>query len=288
MTERRRDEDQRTHAGRLADHAIALSARVVATTFPIYQADDQGRPDALGSGVLLHLGGTRFVLTATHVARVARVRQVAVATGEMLAPLTGPRVEIFREGTTLPNEDDVDVTAIRVSGDIWSTVSNEAFLSWDELDHSVPVLSRDAFGLAGYPVSKQRGLRRGDQLPALMYQVVAKESRGEGYLAARRNPHSSLMVGFEKRKVWGPEGRSTAPDMFGMSGSGVWRFGPNLLSATVAPKLAGIVVEWVARGRHQHILATRIQSIVAGLANSHEDVASFIQSQSPSGSLRHT
>jgi hypothetical protein len=88
------------------------------------------------------------------------------------------------------------------------------------------------------------------------------------------DPRVGLMMGFDKKRTWGPEGRGTAPDLPGVSGAGLWRFGRYLRHATESGRLAGIVIEW-RRVRHKYVL-TRIRPILAALASRYDDVAEFI------------
>lgn len=268
--------ERRALAERIVEHATALSTKVVAATFPIYQATERGKPDAYGSAVLLALGDTRFVLTATHVLARERVRELGIATGTSLSPLRGDRVRVYREATTLAG-DDIDVTAVRVEGDEWRTVPTDAFAGWDDLDHSPSRHTRDSFALLGYPITKQKGSVSGDRIEAFAYRALGKEATLPAYEAERRDPQSSIMMGLQKNQMWSAEGLSTAPDMYGMSGSGVWRFGPNILAVSTKPRLSGIVVEWREKGRHPHLLGTRIVPIIAALTSSYSDVRRFVE-----------
>jgi hypothetical protein len=267
---------RRRQAEVLVHHMARLSERVVATTYPIYQASDRGTPDALASALLIELGGARFVVTATHVMRHERVRELRIATPSELLPIRGERVVVHREGENDSATDDIDITAVRVSSSEWDALPSSAFVQWSDIDHARQKASRDSFTLTGYPVSKQRGGLKGTSLSAYAYQAMAKEGRMEAYEAERRDPKSTLVVGFDRRRLWGPDGLSTAPDMYGMSGSGIWRIGPNAWEATSPPKLSAVVTEWRAKGRHPHILGTRIRPIIVALSAHHPDVMEFV------------
>lgn len=267
---------RRRQAEVLVNHIAGLSTRIVATTYPIYQASDRGTPDALASGLLIELGGARFVVTASHVIRNEQFRELRIATPSELLPIRGDRVVVHREGVEHSNADDIDITAVRVNSSDWDALPSSAFVRWSDIDHAPPTISRDSFALTGYPVTKQRGSLKGTTLSAYAYQAMAKEARIEAYEAEHRDPESTLVVGFDRRRLWGPDGLNTAPDMYGMSGSGIWRIGPNAWEATSPPKLSAVVTEWQKKGRHPHILGTRIHSIVAALSAHHADVRAFV------------
>lgn len=267
---------RRRQAEVLVNHVAGLSARIVATTYPIYQASDRGTPDALASGVLIELGGARFVVTASHVIRNEQFRELRIATPSELLPIRGDRVVVHREGVEHSDADDIDTTAVRVTSSDWDALPSSAFVQWSDVDHAPQAISRDSFALTGYPVTKQREGLRGTTLSAYAYQAMAKEARIEEYEAERRDPESTLVVGFDRRRLWGPDGLNTAPDMHGMSGSGIWRIGPNAWEATSPPKLSAIVTEWRKRGRHPHILGTRIRPIIAALSAHYPEVRAFV------------
>lgn len=276
----REREQRKSYALQMAELAARLGDRIEQTTFPVYQADMSGRPDAWGSAVLLKLADAPFMLTATHVAERAHDRNLVVATGSALTPVQGEPTHLYREGIQHERDNDIDVTAIRLTHPSWATVEAKSFLTWEELDHLPSEVTRDAFGLHGYPETKQRGSLQGNQLSAFAYQAVAKESPIEWYRAERRDPVTSLMVGFQRRHMWGPEGKLTAPRMHGMSGSGIWRYGPDIWEARERPRLSAIVIECRDKGERQHFLGTRIGPVLAMLLSRYPDLAAFVREKS--------
>jgi hypothetical protein len=150
------------------------------------------------------------------------------------------------------------------------------FLQWSELDHSPPVVTRDAFAVVGYVLSQQKDALKGTELHAWAYRMVALESLQRSYESLGHEAKINLVLGFDKRSMWGPEGQHTAPALYGMSGGGAWRFGRRLRDATAAARLSGIVIEAHSKARHKHILATRIRPIIAALSQQYPDVREFV------------
>jgi hypothetical protein len=58
----------------------------------------------------------------------------------------------------------------------------------------------------------------------------------------------------------------------GRSGGGVWSFGASIISATTAPALVGIAIEWREKTRHKVIVSTRIEQILLAIGHKHADV----------------
>ena len=278
-----KDADQRRRAAELAARADELSLRVLEVTAPIYRPDERRRPEAIGSAVLLALGDARFLVTAGHVLDLAGERPWVVPAGDQLLNVHGQGYRLFLSGATALRDDSVDIGTIRLAGEAWSSAPSTAFASWPELDLVEAVMTRNAFGLVGYPSAKQRHSVKGTTLAAQAYQFAGLEAPQDVYRAEGINPAVNLIVGFNKRRTLGPNGPVTAPDLFGVSGAGLWRFGRFLRHATLAARLSGIVIEWRRSGRNKYVMATRIRPIIAKLADRYPDVEEFVNRQTHAG-----
>jgi hypothetical protein len=82
-----------------------------------------------------------------------------------------------------------------------------------------------------------------------------------------RNASEQLVLRFDRKDVWRTEERVTAPNLFGISGGGVWHLAPNSGMPLPQAQLAAIAVEWNDKLRPKHVLATRLQPIIALLAH---------------------
>jgi hypothetical protein len=262
----------------LASRADALSGRAMDVTTPAYCPNARREPEPIGTGVLLALGEARIFVTAAHVLDLRDGRPLLVQAGSSIMPVSGDVVRIQHTGARRTVDDHVDIGLVRLSGQDWHNVSPSVFLEWSELDHSPSVVTRDAFAVVGYVLSQQKNAVKGMELHAWAYRMVAVESFPESYETLGHDPQVSLVLGFEKRRTWGLEGQRTAPDLYGMSGGGAWRFGRRLRDATDTARLAGIVIECHSKGRHKHILATRVRPIIAALTQRYSDVRAFVAS----------
>jgi hypothetical protein len=246
---------------------------------PVYYPNARKEPEPIGTGVLLSLAEARFLLTAAHVLDLRNGRPLLVQAGSSIMPVGGDVVRIQHTGAQSSVDDQVDIGIVRITGGSWQDTPSSVFLQWSELDHSPSVVTGDAFAVVGYVLSQQKGALRGSELHAWAYRMVAQESAVEAYTACRYDPKVSLVLGFEKRRMWGPEGQHTAPNLYGVSGGGVWRFGRRLRDATEMARLTGIVIECHPRARHKHILATRVRPIIAALTQRYADVNAFVTSE---------
>lgn len=250
-------------------------------TTPVYWPDEGGKPEAVGSAVLVGLGTARFLVTAAHVLDLRHKRPLRATAGGELLSIDGNVTRIFSPPADSPGADDrVDIAAVRLAGELWSQLPITAFAGWSELDHSQSVITRNSFALVGYPYTKQRRALKGTHIEARVFQTTGLESLESTYRAAGVDPGVSLLMGFSKRRLWGPGGRVMAPDLYGVSGSGLWRFGRYLRHATTPARLSGILIEWHRTGGHNYVLGTRIRPILAALAGWYPDVQEFIHQNS--------
>lgn len=275
-------EERLRRVGELAAHADALSGHCLEATVCVYTVNLGGVPAALGSAVLLALGPIRFLVTAAHVLDERHHAHLVVPAGEKLAYVSGDVTRVYATAAIRGDDsidgtrDHVDTAVVRLRPDLADLWPSSAFVTQSELDYLPRVPTRDAFALLGYPLTKQRDSIRGTEITAVAYRMTAEESPLEVYRVEGRTPDHSIMLGFEKRKMWGVDGEKEMSDLQGVSGGGVWRFGPILRDAQAPPRLAGIAVEWYPRRRHPYILATRIGAVLAALVARYPDVREVV------------
>lgn len=276
-------EERLRRVGELAAHADALSGRCLEATVCVYTVGPDGTPVPLGSAILLTLGPIPFLVTAAHVLDERHRAHLVVPAGHKLAYVNGDVTRVYATAAVRDDDsidgtrDHVDTAVVRLSPELAGLIPASIFVGWSELDHSPRVPTRDAFALLGYPLTKQRNAIRGTDITAVAYRMTAEECPPEVYRAEGRTPDHSIMLGFEKRKMWGPDGQKEMPDLPGVSGGGVWRFGPTLRDAKAPPRLAGIAVEWYPKGRHPYILATRIGAVLTALVARYPDVGPVVE-----------
>ena len=87
----------------------------------------------------------------------------------------------------------------------------------------------------------------------------------------------SVLLGFNKRRVWTELGCKSAPDLYGMSGGGVWYFGGRLSDALSHPLLAGIGIEWLKNVKYKAIVATRIDRILEAIVEKYPELGILVQ-----------
>jgi len=273
---KRTTEGEVERVGVLTDYADRLSGRLLAVTTPVYIPDSREKPSFLASAVFLEIGSARFAISAAHVFDHRQGSNLYVHGRDDLVLLHGDFTRLFRPGVA-PKDDDIDISIVRLSPDIADEIAPDAFLTWKELDHSVPRVTRDIFFTLGYPITKQKNSLQDDAIHAAAFRMAGLECPETAYQSFSLDPRASLMVGFDKKQMWDANGKVTAPNLNGMSGGGVWRVGRKLLAVERDPLLSAIVIQCRQKTTPKHVLATRIQPILGVIASKYPDVVGMMK-----------
>ena len=237
--------------------------RVHSSTVPVY-LESRPVPQHVGSGVLLRIGEEKFMFTAAHVADFRLKGQLY---------LGGESFPIRMSGTvthTRPPQDDrlrdkLDAAVIHLSEEVTGHLREHEFLEIAEVDAASGPRHDDFFLVAGFPCTKQRFVPNGSTIEALLYPFVAVSKLGSSYDSESLNADYHVLLGFNKKEMWRRDlGRVTAPDLYGISGGGIWWLpeydGPDARP----PKLHAIAIEWHS-GRQRQVLGTRVHVLLSAI-----------------------
>lgn len=209
-------------------------------TWPLYRREGPRRYSFVGSSVLLEILGRHFVLTAAHVFSQRAMYPIYLATPNGIRPVYGEgaithdRAEPARQGWKL------DIAVQSLADKLVSEFPNTAFTRQHEVVlYPTEVPPADIL-LLGYPASIQP--RRG--FGAKQYTLGTSHCPHEAYETMGASPDTNLLVPFDKdfnRRRTGP---SIAPDLYGMSGCGMWYVSRGSRPAVPRPRLAALAIEW--------------------------------------------
>lgn len=272
-----RDWRDRRRAASLAEIATRLSIRAMEVTTPIYITNERGLPEPIGTAVFLQLGDFRFLVSAGHVLKSMTKRPLSADCHGTIRPVRGEITYVYGSPDKTQADDPIDIRVVRLKGDGWEGVPDSSFLQWPEVDHRPPAPRRHAFGLIGYPYTKQRNALKGSTITAQAYHLLGIECPSDVYADLEVDPRASVLIGFDKKRVWGPMGMATAPDLYGASGCGLWSFGRKIREASEPARLSGIGVIWERKARVKYVRGTRISVVVAALTNRYDDVSHTVE-----------
>jgi hypothetical protein len=271
-----RRKPDRKHAAQIIAVAEATRAPLLKSTVPLYQGKKHGVPEVAGSGVLVELAGMRFLLTAGHVLDLRAKGQLVVGLSPELVTLAGDPMRLRTPGSMVGMIDRIDIGIVHLRGGPWDNVPVARFVGWDRLDTAIPLVAKHSYALVGFPHSMNRKAVSGDQLKALAISIGGLECDREAYESTHADPQLSVMVGIDRETLWTSDGQRTGPDLYGSSGCGLWRYGRYIQTSVGPPKLSAIGVEWHRKGRHRHVLGTRIPFVINAIADKYPTVRELV------------
>lgn len=236
----------------------AIHPEVSKFTFPLFAADDRGRPDLYASSVLLTIDGTAVLLTAAHaVHEITRTGSDVYLGAKKIAPI---KTKFVR--TSVDGRDEFDLAA---------TIVPDEFLR-SEAMHG---LSQSRFCLQpysspphircihGYPVTKNKTRKRANEITSVFTKYGLTYAGASNDVVddyARYGKHEGKHVALRYQQQSRNEVGEliTPPHPKGISGGGLWSipdsFNPQALF------LDGIAIEFHDKSL---VFATRIEHVVA-------------------------
>jgi hypothetical protein len=235
--------------------------RVRAATVPVY-LEAQPEPEHIGSGILMRIGDERFLFTAAHVADL-RSRGALYLGGESFPIRLAGTITHSVPPQGDRRRDNIDAAVLHLPATVNAHLRDHEFLGLEDIDLGLALHHDDYFLVAGYPVTKQRFRRDASTIDAYLYPFVAVSRTDDAY--ASHDPTVHVLLGFRKKDMWRRDiGRSSAPDLYGMSGGGIWWLPDYTRPAFKRPLLHSIATEWHA-APHCHILGTRIHVFLSAV-----------------------
>lgn len=240
----------------------------------IYAIRHDGCLEPLGTGLLLKVGGSRLLVTAAHVLDENKAGQedfCDLVTYGQGKPIT-LRGRSFR--TTVPlaktrREDRIDIGFILLDDEAVSAIGEDRFWPIADVDQNDPGRPDCLYGGIGYPASMNQSIES-DWSEVVTpnpfsYISTLRPLKPLGTGGPTMGTHLLLAAGNKKTRRADGRKAKLPEDLRGMSGGGLWRYGP-FAPAGQVPKayLLGILIE-----RHKcqdgGLLAARMNFVVEGL-----------------------
>ena len=225
-----------------------------------------GKPELIGTGTLLIVEQTRFLITAAHVTDIAVNGTLLVGNQKGFQKIRG--YGKATQHVSGSRQDDRNDTAV-----IKLTEDTVAFI--EELFVPLPVNYTDVNGsfhsgvpyeFSGYPWRKVQLEKTEAILEPRLYTFRVESIPETNYGVLGIAPHTHIAVKFDPKQVTDANGRTVAaPNPEGMSGGPVWRFTPTDLGGRLiwTPSLAGIVIEYISS--KQTLIGVRINAALEGI-----------------------
>ncbi|MBK7311463.1 MAG: hypothetical protein IPI93_11920 [Sphingobacteriaceae bacterium] len=232
-------------------------------------------PKARGSGVFVKVGDMHFLLSAAHVFESYDGQLYAPTTlGEKNYTPIGGQLNTNKINTSR-QKDTTDLAILELHPDIISPLlSFYSFLDGKYLGLNHNLVNNLYYMYYGYPASKKQ-----TKLKLLENKIIAKPNYfptipidPSMYAQFGCDIHRNIVIEYNKRRTFDIEKnvQETAPDTYGMSGSGLWFIPPqaNIPNKSPVKYLVSILTEWPTKNR-KHILSTRIDIVTETLRQTY-------------------
>jgi hypothetical protein len=240
---------------------------LVETVTPIYK-DGPRHPALLGSGMLLRFGEVVCVMTAAHVADDVISSAHYFGAGGELHPLGGLKFSSPLHPNVDRDADRVDLAFWVVTATTAAKLEQAEAITLEDFDLILPGAFDldESFFVCGYPATRQPRRMNESEYGAKPFSFITEELLSQDYNLAGLERIQNLMVAFDKADVFRGQEKVGGPDLFGVSGGGIWRL-TGLGTSLARPKLAGLVISW-NRGDPKAIIGTRAHVMARGIVHS--------------------
>jgi hypothetical protein len=261
------DDKKRAIASTMLAQMNSLMPRVLAATAPVFSFDQLANPVFLASAVLVKVSNEHFALTAGHVLDARSASPLYVGSGNTVVLLQGHHMSTVPPVAGQREQDRIDLGIVRLSEETVRGLKEDEFLTLADLAILETATTTGHYVFAGYPSSKHKRSIKNEEAEAALYSFISDPAPLEDYQRAGLDPSTSLLLRFDKQKLWCPSGRVIGPDLFGVSGGGVWFLDDAPAATPRKPLLVAIAVEWWQK-QPKRVLATKIHVVVAALWDS--------------------
>ena len=241
---------------------VASKARDV--TWPVYQRTPRKPFAPLGSAVLLMLRDEPFLVTAAHVIDASHRGVLHLATPMGSRFVRGKRYVTKKPASGDRSHDQIDLAVLPLAAGVADAFPPSAFARWDDLAPAPDEAAPENLLLCGYPASLQPKRQVPPEIKATPYALLGSPVGPAAFAALQLSAERHVSMAFDKYDSYRVGGRVNSPDLYGMSGCGLWFLNGPLGEPHVRPRLAAIATEW-HRGMHKCVLATRLIGVLASV-----------------------
>ena len=216
---------------------------------PIYAPDKRRNPIAIGSGVLIDIYGHKFLVSAGHVFDYTETHRVGIKSKNKLVNITGDIIDPkFYKNRA---EDKIDLALLELNDDMKAALSDLNYLTIDDIDYShVSDKEHVNYTFVGFPATKNKLRYNSNRVKSGILAYSANKVDDGIYEKLGILPSTHIAVKFRKNKLAFTSGVGNAPDLYAMSGGGIWlndnfHLHPSVYMPKI--KLVGIALSWHKR-----------------------------------------
>ena len=235
-----------------------LAERLQESIAPLFIGDEQGRPDRIGSCILVRLDSDFFAFTAAHVLRDAEFSELWIPSegkGGTLSPLPWNRA-----GTSPPGADDLDVGVLILRASALDPFHQRVFLTGaeiDEEDQPDDHGSASFYFVLGYSASRTqvRVSCATGGIGQASFHCATGEVEPAEYAQENISQSDHVLLDFDHKEV--SIGGQHPPKLQGVSGGGIFRVSRDTMRGPL------VAVATKNRQRSCLLIGTRLKHFLA-------------------------
>jgi hypothetical protein len=254
--------------GFINDRIKTAGRYVIPSIRQLILMDRHGEPGPVGSCVLLWHGGRRYVVSAAHVLDAFVDQPLFIGTATKWHQVIGEFTTTTPPAGKKREHDPHDYGFLEVSEADASQLDGCHFLTADQVARDEQMVFdppyRSKYMSVGWPRNRL-GFNRKERMTEpeniAFTGVIADRAM---YVKHDRDPHTHILVEYDRKGMFGFSGDIHPPSLDGMSGGGVFTMpGLQRVGDVSPPRLVGITIELWAD--HKLYVGTRIDRIYAAV-----------------------
>lgn len=215
-----------------------------------------------GTGVLISVAKEKFLLTAAHVFDDDKELMIPLSDNNLFVP---GGTWIFNNFNGNREKDKLDIAILKLDEESANELGSKySFLTEENLLLNHNPTNLFLYTFFGYPETFSRFRQSKGSFHCKAFFHFNFVCEDKIYLELDRSKQTNIIVNYNKQKSINYKLKTLAvgPDLFGMSGCGLWFTEPeNIEIENIKPKLVAIMTDWPIKNRNC-VVGTKIDVII--------------------------
>lgn len=241
----------------------ATTNSILKSTIQFFYDNEKGEQKATGSGLLINVADRYFLLTAAHVI-AENFNNIYVILPDKELQLGG-QLHFTPLPTSGKREDDkIDIAVMELADNVVADLlSTFQFITLDNIGIGHKNPDNGYYLSVGYPATKTKKVWNKNEISSVPFTYQTEINGNFDFDKSGFSPLTHIAVEFDgKVKSEKNKYAHKAPDLNGISGSGLWFLQdfatPNMVNNK---QLVGLLIERVNTVKNKALIATRIELV---------------------------
>ncbi|OEF18972.1 hypothetical protein [Aliivibrio logei] len=204
------------------EKALEYTLELERAVVPIYWTlKQETKPEQVGTGVIVELGGEFFVFSASHVFDDIKQFQLLIGAGndEKLVSLVGERFSSAKGPSGTHRDDPIDASVFHIQSGLTDSIKTKA-LTYENIDLSEPYSQKSVYVACGFRVKKSN--TDGYKASSKQECFTSLEYDAQYYSKLNLSPNMHTALVYEAQRLLNGEWNKS-PKPSGISGGAIFR-----------------------------------------------------------------